>query len=398
MPTRFASAFLLLIALALGACSYTTDTAATVGSERITVGEFNAEIAKLREQIGPARWDSAGEAARRDVKAEWLQRMIDNRLIQLEARGRGITISDAEIRARMEAERAQFAQGFAQQRQQGLDQLAAGATQQLRPIVNARGGGGLPDNDLRALVRAEIERLQAALEGRGQVVTRDVPDGLVRDRAAALAAALAARGVTVPPGDLAPTLRAVAEQLAGANSSADDSFERDLSSNGVISGGAYRDRVRDQLLAERLRPLYAPDQITAVTLQQVITDRRERAQEALDRARGGVPFNDLVQQYALEAFRNEQAVTAGTIPAEAISPELRTLFPSLQEGAYSGIQSVQGNRGETFYRFFRVARVERRAPNDQELGLLRQGWVEGLRDKYPITISPDLGLPAASAQ
>lgn len=387
------TAALMLLMLALGACAYTTDTAATVGGEKITVGEFNAEVAKLREQVGKERWDGASEEARRTVKAQLLQQLIDGRLIQLEARGRGVTVSDAEIRAKMDADRAQFAQGFAQQRQQGFDQIAAGAARQLRPLVDARGGRGLSNQDLNALVRPEVEQLQVAIEGRGQVVTRAAPADLVEARAGALSAALAGKGVNVAPTELAPTMQLVADQLAGANFSPDDNFERNLLGEGVASGNAYRDRTRDQVLGEKLRPLYAQDQVTAVTLQQLIADRPERAREALDKARGGAPFNELVQQYAAENFKNEQIVNAGTTIVESLSPELRGKFPQVQEGAYSDIQTAPDQRGQTYHRFFRIAKVERRAPTADDLNGLRQQWVQGLRAKYPVTISPALNLP-----
>lgn len=397
MRIRITAAFILLM-LALSACTYTTDTAATVASQRITVGEFNAQVANLREQVGTQRWDGATEEARREVKTQLLNQMIDDRLVQIEARSRGISVSDAEIRAKMDADRADFAQGFAQQRQQGFEQLAAGAAQQLRPLVNVRGGAGLPDDDLRALLRAEIERLQAALDGRGQVVDRAVPESIITDRAAALAAALSGKGVTIAATELEPLLQTIAGQLADANFGLDDNFERNLRDEGIASGGAYRDRVRDRLVVEKLRPLYAKDQVTAVTLQQLIADRPEQAEEALKQARGGAQFNELVQRYAVETFKSEQVVNAGSGITESFSPELRNLFPSVQEGAYSDVQAVQDGRGQTYYRFFRVAKVEQRPPGADDLNGLRQQWVQSLRDKYPVTINPALNLPNVSRQ
>ena len=74
---------LLLSLLLLGACGFTTDTAATVGNERITMGELNAATGRL----GP-------EGDRRQA----LDQLIDSRLLELEARSRNVTVSDAEIR------------------------------------------------------------------------------------------------------------------------------------------------------------------------------------------------------------------------------------------------------------------------------------------------------------
>lgn len=281
----------ILLALALGGCSFTTDTAASVGDERITIGEYNAAVARLRADVGADRWTGASPEERRDAQGQLLDQLIDSRLLGLEARERNITVTDADIRARMDAERAQF------------------------------------------------------------------PDA--------------------------------------------DTFQQALNARGVATGGAYRASVREQVLDERLRPQYAKP-VDVLTLQQLVTDSREKAQEALSRACGGAPFNDVVQQYAVDRAKSEQFVNQpGTIVPDLVGERIKAFFPayrqgdstSIKAGDCSAIQTLQGQGGAQNFGFLYVAKAERRAPTSQEEGQLRQVWLKSLRAKYPVTVNPDLNLP-----
>ncbi len=291
LRTRLHSSILVLtlLTLALAGCSFTTDTVATVGGERITVGELNAAMARL-----------GADASDRGAV---LDQLIDNRILQLEARARNITVTEEDIDSRREADR----------------QLAA------QSIPGA-----------------------------------DPADGL--------------------------------QQL--------------LTNAGITSGAAYRENIRERILLDKMRLLYAVP-IDAVTLQQLITDDRGKAQEALDKARAGVPFNELVQQYAIEGAKSDQVVNSigSVVPATNVAG-IQRLFPryregdpsSIRQGECSDVQELRGQAGRTNYGFVCVSKTERRDPTSQEQGPQFQAWLKGLRQKYPVTINPELNLPAGAPQ
>jgi hypothetical protein len=381
----------LLAALLLNACTFSTDTAATVGTEEITVGEFNAAVARVRALLGEARWQGNEDLARRFV----MDQLVDTRLVQLEAARNHVAVSDAELDAKLQDNFQQFAQQTQQQGQQQRDALASGGAQQLRPVVNAYGGAQLADKDLTAIVGAEVDRMQAALDARGQTFPGALPDNFVADHAAALAGALAAKGVHAPAAALAPTVGLLADQLALPQPSVADQVQQQMSSSGYASGDAFNEAFREQLLEQKLQPLYV-HKVDAVTLQQLITDSPDKAQQALDKARAGTPFTDLDKQYAIQAAQSDQVVNGigSTVPA-FFKPEIRALFPSLQEGTYSNVLTVpsQAPGGQPTYAIFHITKVEQRDPTADEIQQLRDSWLEGLRARYAVTENPALNLP-----
>ncbi len=394
-PFVLRTSYFVLLLLLLGACGFTTDTAATVGNERITMGELNAAAGRL----GP-------EGDRRQA----LDQLIDSRLLELEARSRNVTVSDAEIRERMNAIRGGFDTQIQQQQGQALDRLAATTAQALRPTINPRGGANLPDNDLRALVRDELGRMGGQLDAhqRDQTIARDVPEGLVRGHADSLANALRGRGVDVAAGDLESALADAAGQLIASRADTTGQLGSALTRQGIRSGNEYRALVREELLAQKMRPLYLRP-VDAITVQRLTTDTQDKAREALGRARAGTPFNELVQQYAVEGAKSEQTVNVGSVAVQAVDPaQLKAIFPqfregdpaSLKAGDCSEIQTVRGAGGAPNFQIYCIARVERREPagQNEEAGL-RRTWINGLRDKYPVRINPDLDLnPAAGGR
>lgn len=86
------------VAMLLSACSFSTDTVATVGGTKITRGELNAEL-----QAQPAQSRDTGQT---------LDRMIFYRLLELEAQAHKITITEDEITARNNADIASIKQQF----------------------------------------------------------------------------------------------------------------------------------------------------------------------------------------------------------------------------------------------------------------------------------------------
>lgn len=393
-PALVALLALLLASLVLGACAASTDIAATVGPDQITVGEFNAAVARLRAQLGEQRWAGNEQAARRYI----MDSLVENRLTQLEAARKGITITDADVDQKMTSDIAALAAQLRTRETQTRDTLAASGAQQLRPLLNAHGGQTLADTDVQALVRAEIDQLQAALDARGQAFPGDVPASVVRDRAAALAGALASKGVTVTASDVEPTLGTIAAQLAAPHPSVADTIQQQLSTSGYASSSDYRLGLRQQLLDQKVLPLYI-HQVNAITLQQLITDDKAKAQEALAKARAGANFADLVQQYALDAARGDQVVNnIGSVIPEFFPPDVKQLFPSLDVGAYSEVWTTPGPNGKPVYRFFKITKNETRDPTPDEAQSLRQQWLEGLRGRYPVYENPALNLPPHQTQ
>ncbi len=281
LRTRLHSSILILtlLTLALAGCSFTTDTVATVGGERITVGELNAAMARA----------GASESDRRAV----LDQLIAGRLLELEARSRNITLSEEDIRARIEADRQSVARG------------------------------------------------------------------------------------TPPGGEVI------------------DTFTETLRENGITSGSDYRTNVRQRLLLERLRPQYIKP-VEAVTLQLLVAPNRERAQEALARGRAGVPFDELVREYAAPNLRDERTVNAFSNQAvDSLPKPIRDALPEIREGVYS--EPFQVSTGGQ-YAIVRVAKIERRDPLPNEENSQIRAYLDSLRQKYPVNISPDLSLPPEPAR
>lgn len=380
---------LLVAALTLGACSFTTDTAATVGSERITIGEFNAALAQVRGAVTAANWQANEPAIRRGV----MDQLVATRLVRLEARRNKIVISDAELR---DAERRQLfslGQSLEERRQQMLQSLAGSAAQYLRPLINDAGGASIPDADLIALMRGQIDQLQSALDARGPAFTGDLPSSIVRDRASGIANELAAKGVTAPAEQLAPVVELIARQLMTSRGDLGQTFQQDLFAKQYFTTGAYRHGLRQELLEQKLRPLYIR-QVDAITLQQLITDNQDKAREALAKGRAGTPFAELVKQYAVEGARSDQVVNnIGSVVPAFFTADVQKIFPSYNEGAYSEVTPVRGPSGGVFYRFFHVTKSERRDPTPDEAGGLREVWLDTLRVQYPVMENPALKLP-----
>lgn len=385
----------LLLSLGLGACATSVTTAATVAGERITVGELNAATQQLRARLGEDRWRGNEEIARRYV----LDQLVDNRLQRLEAARTGITISDADIAKKREADVAKLADQLQQRDARNRDTLAQGAVQQLRGPVNARGGASLSDADLQALVAREIDQLSAALNPSSQAFPSAPASSSIEERSASLAGALAGKGVPVPPAEIVPTMTVLATKIAMGAPSLADNIQSQLQSNGFISASDYRQGLQQQLLEQRLEPLYSHP-VNAVTLQQLVTDDKAKADEALAKARGGADFAELIQQYAIAAAKTDQVVNGiGSVATDILPPTVRKIFPSLDNGAYSDVWTVPSQSGgKPTYHIFKIVKTETRAPTPDELSSLRQTWLDGLRARYPVWENPELNLPPRTVQ
>jgi hypothetical protein len=386
----------LVLALLLTSCAFTTEAAATVGSQRITVGEYNAGVAQLRAQVGEQDWPTYEAAAQREA----IDRLIESHLVRLEARRHNIAVTDAEVDAALRTglDQAQAANAPGQQREGQLDSLAAGTAQQLRPEINQYGGAALPDTDLVQLVRAELERMQGTLDARSQAFPGTLSGELARSGAGSLAGALAGKGVNVPASRLEPYLDSAARQLVAARADATNQFQQGLAQSGVTSGSGYRRDTQRQLLDQKLQQLYVRP-VEAVTVQQLIAPDQQKAQEALDKARAGADFNGLVQQYARDDTKGDLVVNnIGSVVPEFFTEETRQIFPSLAAGSYSNVVPVRAPDGTTAYRFFRINTVERRDPTVTEANELRRLWLNSLRERYTVWENPALHIPERTDQ
>ncbi|HEU5328241.1 MAG TPA: hypothetical protein VFU78_09120 [Thermomicrobiales bacterium] len=367
MRFRFGMCVLALVAIAglLAGCGFSTDTAATVGGETITRGEFQQATAD-------------GSTTLTDL--------INDRILLLEARAQGVTISDAQVNAQIGDDLKQTEQAVQQQHSQALDALASSAAQQLRPIVNAHGGTALADADLVKVVRQQIDVIQQALDARPAGFASDVPDRLVNDQAIGLTNAFSAQGFFVPPQELAPTVGQIAQQLNSPqnNVTTADTFQQNLAQLQFTSA-SYMQNTRRQLLSEALRPSWYKPQVEALTLQLLVADNQAKAQEAVQKGRAGMNFDDLVKTYASANAQSPQVVnSAGSIATEGLNPSIRSSFPAIKEGEYSE-PFLAGSSGQ--YAVVRIAKVEQRAPTAREEQALLYNWLHSLYSKYHVTIN-----------
>ena len=206
----------------------------------------------------------------------------------------------------------------------------------------------------------------------------------------------------MPAAQLEPTVRAIAEQLAAPATDLANAYQQGLVQGGYATTSAQRGAARDQLLDQKLQPLYL-HQLDAVVLQQLIADDKDKAQAALGQARAGAPLKDVAQQYASDDRKSDEAINSpGSIAPELYRPEgIRQLFPaykegditSLKPGTCSDVQTVQAPTGQPRYGFICVVKAEQRAPRADETQALRAVWVHGLRAKYPVSENADLKLP-----
>ncbi len=346
-------------------------------------------VAQLRAQVGERDWPTYEAAAQREA----IDRLIESRLLRLEARRHNIAVTDAEVDEALRASLDQGADGPGQQREVRLDSLAAGIAQQLRPHINQYGGASLPDAELVQLVRDELERMQATLDARSQAFPGTLSGELARSSAGSLAGALASRGVNVTASLLEPYLESAARQLEASRADAAGQVQQGLAQSGITSGSDYRRDIRRQLLDQKLQHLYVRP-VEAVTVQQLIAPDQQKAQEALDRARAGADFGQLVQQYAREDTKTDQVVNnIGSVVPEFFTEETRQIFPSLAAGSYSNVVPVRAPDGTTAYRFFRLNTVERRDPTVTEANELRRLWLNSLRERYTVWENPALRIP-----
>lgn len=265
----------LVLALLLSACSFTTDTVATVGGETITRGELNAVLQPLPVQS-------------RDTE-QALNRLIIFRLLELEARAQNITITEDEITAKNLAE-----------------------------------------------------------------------------------------------------LKAIEQQFPSGTVSVADLFQQDQLSQGISSGAAYRNSVREQLLIERLRPFWYKSPVDIVTIRLLVVDTREKGLEAIQKGRAGTSFDDLVKAYTPPNYQASEVVDSfGSRPVAAMGTQLKSSFSTIKQGEYSDPVSVSAGQYIVLY----ISKLENRAPTPQEEGYLIDPWINTLRAKYGVTVDPSLNLP-----
>jgi parvulin-like peptidyl-prolyl isomerase len=264
-----------VLALLLSACSFTTDTVATVGGETITRGELNAVLQPLPVQS-------------RDT-AQALNRLIIFRLLELEARAQNITITEDEITAKNLAE-----------------------------------------------------------------------------------------------------LQAIEQQFPSGTVSVADLFQQDQLSQGISSGGGYRNSVREQLLIERLRPFWYQSPVDIATIRLLVVDTREKGLEAIQKGKSGTSFDDLVKAYTPPNYQGSDVVDSfGSRPVSSMGAQLKSSFSAIKQGEYSDPVSVSAGQYIVLY----ISKLENRAPTTQEEGYLIDPWVNTLRAKYGVTVDPSLNLP-----
>jgi hypothetical protein len=380
----------LALALVLSACGLSTDTVTTVGGDRITRGELNAAVNDTNASLARLAAQQ-GSPPQQVSPAEMLQQLIDQRLLEIAARDNKIMVTADDLAAEQERVAEALVANQQQRRDQQLAGIITNATRQIRPTINTYGGAVIPDPELQAVVGEEVARLRNLLAARGTTIavsSAGIPARAVVDEAIVFRNALAGRGVAVPPQEVEPLISLLLQELdnplfLGSDA---DHFQQALAASGA-SGTIYQQFIRQGVLQEKLRPQWAATPVEAITLQELRTDSREKALEAIQRGRAGTPFAELLRTYQLPGI--PPGPNDNTLPTSivlAFEPQLQAAFQGVEirEGAFSAPIATADNR--QFY-VYRIARVERRAPTGDEAEPLFQQWLVGLRNKYEVRIA-----------
>ena len=170
----------------------------------------------------------------------------------------------------------------------------------------------------------------------------------------------------------------IAATQGGANA-----FVQALTQQGYPSAAAYYQTLRQQLLIQKMRPIWAVGNVDAVTLQLLTTDSQARAQEVTQKGRAGASFDALLKEYAPAPAQAPDVVNSpGSIAVSSLNARVRGSFPEIKQGVYSEPLPTNGGQFAVLY----IAKVENRAANEQESQGLLLSWLEGLKAKYQVTI------------
>ena len=381
---------ILALALVLSACGLSTDTVATVGGERITRGELHSYGVEAR-----AAARNIGEPEPTD--AQLLQQLALLRMLALSARDQKLTVTPQEIRAEIASQVAAINAGGNQAREQQLTNLAAATMRDIRPLVNVYGGAVIPDAELQTAVLEQIKRLIDLLNARGTTVPVGyalLPERTITDQAIIFRNAFAGRGIAMPPAELEPVIIDLVQQLQLGRFSgvtAADDLQRYLAGQGE-SQASYERLVRLQLLVNKMFPA----EYDVVSFQSLTTDSNAKATEAVQKARAGTPFAELIRTYHLPTIQTtgpENLSTVG-VPVALFPQQLRSAFKSFTVGEVGEpLASADGRQ----FGVYRIARIERRAPTDDEKNQLIELWFQELPTKYPVVyVDKSLEPPPAT--
>ncbi|MFN8537502.1 MAG: hypothetical protein U0232_08515 [Thermomicrobiales bacterium] len=197
----------VVLALVLSACGFSTDTVATVGGERITRGELNAAVqannaalTRISEQIGTTQ---------RVAPADVLTQIANSRRLELVARDNKVRVTLDDFATSNAQLRDSLVGTVKNIRVQQLTQYTADTAGTVRPIINTYGGNVIPNAELQTIVSDEIGRIRQALASRGSAVQIGISSDntrQVKDEAIAFRNVFAAHGIAVPPERLEPVV------------------------------------------------------------------------------------------------------------------------------------------------------------------------------------------------
>ncbi len=163
-----------------------------------------------------------------------------------------------------------------------------------------------------------------------------------------------------------------------------DAFVQALQQQGYPSSASYFQTLRQQLLIQKMRPVWFSGTVDAVTLQLLTTDSEQKAKEVTQKGRAGASFDDLLKQYAPAAAQTPDVVNSpGSLAVSGLNARVKAAFPEIKEGVYSDPLPTNGGQ----FAVLRIAKVEKRAPTEQEGQGLLLAWLDGLKAKYPVTIT-----------
>lgn len=402
------------------------EIAAVVGDQPILRSDVEEQFTILAPQF---QVDPADTASSRQLRSEILNRMIDDRVLVLEAKAQNLSVADEEVReqitrtidsnkdalggeegfrAQLQKEGMTLAEYEAQLSEQARTQMLASRLVQkvVRPQVDVR------DPDVRAFYeenRGELPKRPRGLHVQDlflRVRADSVLDRRAADRAKLLRASLA-QGLSF-------------EQAARENSDAPDATE-----GGKLGrfGPGELDRDIDRALrplkigevSQPVRTRYgwhllqvtdrAPDSswvdVSHVLFQ--VTPTRGDEQRTLDRARqlrsqvvsGQLDFAAAIQRYSEDLDSRGNDGDLGWIPITGFANEVKSVVDTLRVGRISSpvlgdggvhIFRLLGEEAERNYTFDEVQGELRQLAGQKMLESKLRAYVDGLRKKYFVEV------------
>ncbi len=220
-------------------------------------------------------------------------------------------------------------------------------------------------------------------------------DRTIKDEAIVFRNALAARGVGLQPEQLEPIISTLFQELDSPSytgSSAD--YVQTLFASEGINPKLYQQILRERVLREKLSPQWLPTDVEELVVQEIRTDSRQKAEEAVQRGRAGTPFVELLRTYQMPSVpiaANDNTLTTPIVLP--LRPDIKAALPTVQEGAYSNPIPTADN---SQFQIYRIVRITKRPPVEGELDPIYEDWLSSFSRTFPVVyVDKSLQPPVA---